>query len=667
MKRLSLLLLVSFAAACGGPMMAFGQKEKRTAAPIVKVTVFTSGAQVEHTQKVDLDGGKQVLIFEKLTDFMDPNSVQLKSSTNATILSVRTRKNFDDIAIAKQDVDVLNEKRKKLELEERTKRDEYRVLLTDEQLLQRNNDLGSQQSAVKIAELKEASVFYHARLTEIQNRKSQLEKEIEAVVRAINTIEQEINTRRSLPVKNYTEIEVELDVAGPGMTDFTFSYISPNASWKPYYDLRSNGVGAPVRLEAKGLVTQNTGMDWNNVNLVLSTNDPYDNTQEVILEPWYLDYNVYAPQRPSNYRSTPVYDYSGELIHGEVLDATTGEPLAFAKIQMGNDANNIVSTDINGKFSFTVPRNESAYTVSYLGYSSQYITINAPYTKTLLYPETVAMEELDDRDNEGAEKVYDEVEIAGYSLSRKDVARPSAKYDGRGNRNRKEKVERSKAPRFLDAAGTYNVSIAEAVQKDLRMEFQINTPFTVPSDNADHRVAIAVYDMAANYEYHTVPKLDPSVYLVAQVSGWEKLNLLSGESNLYFDGTFIGKSYIDVNSAKDTLSFSLGKDRKIVVERKRSEEKSKTRLIGSRYKYEVTWDFTVRNNGGASIPFIMKDHFPVSTNDDIKVKRGEHVGAELDEKTGILTWRSVLNKGETKQFSFNYSVDYGSGSPVYLE
>jgi uncharacterized protein (TIGR02231 family) len=154
---------------------------------------------------------------------------------------------------------------------------------------------------------------------------------------------------------------------------------------------------------------------------------------------------------------------------------------------------------------------------------------------------------------------------------------------------------------------------------------------------------------------------------VAQISGWEKLNLLNGESNLYFDGTFIGKSYVDVNSTKDTLSFSLGKDRKIVVERKRSEEKSKTRAVGNRTKYEVQWDFTVRNNGGASIPFIMKDHFPISTNEDIKVKQGEYAGATLDEKTGILTWKSSLAKGETKTFAFDYSVDYSNERPVYLE
>jgi uncharacterized protein (TIGR02231 family) len=199
------------------------------------------------------------------------------------------------------------------------------------------------------------------------------------------------------------------------------------------------------------------------------------------------------------------------------------------------------------------------------------------------------------------------------------------------------------------------------------MEFVIDVPFTIPSDNADHRVPIAVYQMPATYEYHSVPKFDQGVFLVAQISGWEKLNLLSGESNIYFDGTYIGKSYVDVNSTKDTITFSFGKDNKIKVERKKSQEMSKTRLVGSRYKYEVTWDFTIRNNGGANLPIIIKDHFPISTNSDIKVKEGSYEGASYDENTHILTWKFTTKTGEIKTFKFDYTVDYGNGQAVYLE
>lgn len=660
-KRILILLFL--------PLFGWSQKETKAEATIRKVTVFKEGAQVEHSKELDLSKGKQVVVFQKMTDFLDPSSIQLKCSESATILSVRTRKNFDDKTIAETELNEKNDRKKALEKQERTLRDEYKVLLLDEQLLLKNNSLSSQQQAMKITELKEASTFFHAKLSEINTRKSQLDSEIEAVVRKINTIEQEINTRKGLPVVNYTEVEVELDVEKAGPVNFDFTYITHKASWKPYYDMRSNGVGAPVLLEAKGLVSQSTGIDWKDIKLILSTNDPYDNTQEPVIDPWYVNYYTPAPRKQIVDRYIPEYNFDGETIHGEVTDATTGEPLAFAKISMNNNPLNSFTTDAAGHFTFSVPRGERSYTISYLGYNSQYVNINAPYIKTQLYPEAIAMEKLEEGYTitsningaiSGENNLYmtpalSEVELAaGISAERKTRA--------------KGKKQEAYAYSYdLDASGKYDASIAEQVEKDLRMEFQIETPFSVPSDDADHRVAIATYQMKADYEYHAVPKLDESVYLVAQISGWEKLNLLNGESNLYFDGTYIGKSYIDVNSSKDTLSFSLGKDKKIVASRKRSEEMSKTRLLGSRYKYEVTWDFTIRNNGGASIPIIVKDHFPISINDDIKVKQGSFDGATLDEKTGILTWKFTTNKGETKQFKFDYQVDYGKTQPVYLE
>jgi hypothetical protein len=656
------------------PFLVLAQKETSVSAPIKKVTVFKSGAQIEHNKEIALSSGKQVVVFTELTDFVDPNSIQLKCSPNAVILSVRTRKNFDDVSIAKQDVDALNEKRKTLEKEENKLRDEYMVLLIDEQLLMKNNQLGSQQQGVKVVELKEASVFYHSKMTEIQVRKSQLEDEIETVIRKINTIEQEITTRRSLPVKNYTEIEVELTVEKSGSTEFTFNYITPNASWKPYYDMRSNGIGAPVLLEAKGLVSQNTGIEWKNVQLVLSTNDPYDNTQEPTIDPWYLDYYSALPAKQLIERSIPVYDYTGEMIHGEVLDGESGEPLAFAKISMGTNPANSVTTDATGKFNFMVPRDEQSFVASYLGYSSKTMNINAPYIKVLLTPETIAMETVptgttfnwNTASGTSANSYAFSTPMttgalnlaSGVSLSEITIAT---------KRSRKSKHLEYAQTADVEDGDYYSTPVAMQTQKDLRIEFTIETPFSVPSDNADHRVAIAVYQMAANYEYHAVPKLDDAVYLIAQISGWEKLNLLSGESNLYFDGTFIGKSYVDVNSSKDTLSFSLGKDKKFIVERKKIEAMSQKKLNGSRYKYDVAWEFTIRNNGSTAIPLILKDHFPISTNEDIKVKKGNYEGATLDETTSILTWRLTIGKGEIKKFKFDYSVDYGKSQPVYLE
>jgi len=199
------------------------------------------------------------------------------------------------------------------------------------------------------------------------------------------------------------------------------------------------------------------------------------------------------------------------------------------------------------------------------------------------------------------------------------------------------------------------------------MEYTILSKMSIPTDGMDHKVSIATFEMNANYRYHAIPKVDPSVYLSAQVSGWEKLNLLSGESNIYFDGTFLGKSYLDASTTKDTLSFSFGKDAKMKIERTRIKEKSKQRLINNRQKFEVSWEIKLKNNGGAIIPVVIKDQFPISSNSDIKVKEGEVGDGKVEENTKIITWIFKNGIPNAQVITFDYSVDYQNGIRLYLE
>ena len=427
--------------------------------------------------------------------------------------------------------------------------------------------------------------------------------------------------------------------------------------------MRSDGIGKPIKLEAKALVSQNTGIEWNNVDMVLSTNDPYENSKEPIIAPWYINYNNYPQQKNQTQRNLPTVDYSGEKIQGEVIDANTGEPMPFTKISFPSNPTIGVISDFDGKFSVSVPRNERQIIASFVGYQSSTLPINAPYIKFFLVADEVNLEEV--------VVMSDDEGYFNSSVTSEDISRMPVRAAGISNKKR-SKRNRVFAAAYDDESGKAedkkaNYAQTNVVKKDLRMEYQIQSKMTIPTDGMDHRVQIDNFDLNASYEYHTAPKIDPAVFLAAQVTGWEKLNLLSGESNIYFDGTYIGKSYIDVNSTKDTLSFSFGKDAKVIVERTKVKDKSSKKVIGSRQKYEVTWEIRMRNNGGAAIPIVVKDQFPISTNNDIKVKNGEFGTAKLDEKKGILVWNLNLPLGGSQNLQFGYSVDYQKGYTLYLE
>lgn len=652
---------------------AIAQKEVVSASQLDKVTVFFQGAQLEHSQTVALKAGKQTVVFEKLTDYLDPNSMQVKAQGNVTILSVGLRKNYEDKRISNAEILDLSAKIKAFEKQEKALRDEHYILELDKSVLSQNTNLKGNDSGVKVAELKEAYSFIHARYMEVSKRQAEITDLLEKILKDKNKLQQEIDVQRSKPVVNYSEIVVELDVQQAGNAKFHFNYITPNATWTPYYDMRSNGIGSPVQLEAKAFVQQKTGIDWKDIDLVLSTNDPYQNANEKELLQWSLNYNT-APyiQNVTEYVQ-PRFDYTGQKIRGEIIDASTGESMPFAKVNFTNNPTLSTMTNADGKFEITVPYGETWMQASFVGYQTAQAEVNAPYLKFFLVPNGLEMARVPVSYQQNlatggalydAMSAEESVNYSSYNAAPMQMERIEANKSKRG----RKKSYKGEVDKLDDQIDSYALTVGvEEIQRDLRVEYVIQSKFTIPSDGMDQRVAIANFQLNANYEYHTAPKIDQAVYLVAKVSGWEKLNLLSGESNIYFDGTFIGKSFVDVGLTKDTLSFSMGKDSKVQVTRNRIAEKSKSRSNGSRQKYEVAWEIKVKNNGGAEIPLMIKDQFPVSINADIKVKEGEYPEASLNDKTGILTWQFTLPKGQSKTLNFNYSVDYQKGYVIYLE
>ncbi|MBK8290821.1 MAG: DUF4139 domain-containing protein [Flammeovirgaceae bacterium] len=96
------------------------------------------------------------------------------------------------------------------------------------------------------------------------------------------------------------------------------------------------------------------------------------------------------------------------------------------------------------------------------------------------------------------------------------------------------------------------------IQTTLNTEFEISLPYTVSSAAKPTLVDIRSYEMKSDYVYSVAPKLDTDAFLIAKATGWEDFNLLPGEANIFFEGTFVGKSYIDPNNIKTHFLYRWG-------------------------------------------------------------------------------------------------------------
>ncbi|HOZ29744.1 MAG TPA: DUF4139 domain-containing protein [Bacteroidales bacterium] len=206
----------------------------------------------------------------------------------------------------------------------------------------------------------------------------------------------------------------------------------------------------------------------------------------------------------------------------------------------------------------------------------------------------------------------------------------------------------------MDEQINYNtVAVSE-----ISVEFEIAKNYNIPADGKPYTIDVTEYTLTADFSYYAIPKFESNVYLIGKIIGWESLNLIDGDMNVYFGETYLGVSKLNTSSLNDTLELSFGRDKQISIKRNRIEEFSKKSLLGNSRKESFQYDIIVKNNRKVDITISIVDQVPISRESEIEVTVGELSGGEHNTVTGKVAWNTTLKPGESKKYSFGYSVKY---------
>lgn len=202
---------------------------------------------------------------------------------------------------------------------------------------------------------------------------------------------------------------------------------------------------------------------------------------------------------------------------------------------------------------------------------------------------------------------------------------------------------------------------------EMSVTFDVSTPYTILSDGKVQTIEIQRTTTPADYRYVTVPKLSPLAYLTGNITDWAKQSLLSGEATLYFENTFVGKSFLNVNQLSDTLTISLGTDNSILVKREKRKDFTTRRVIGANKTEVYSFLITIRNNKTTPVKILVNDQIPVPSNSSITVESQELSGGKYDTQTGSVKWDLEIKPLETRELILTYSVRYPKNQTVILE
>ena len=193
---------------------------------------------------------------------------------------------------------------------------------------------------------------------------------------------------------------------------------------------------------------------------------------------------------------------------------------------------------------------------------------------------------------------------------------------------------------------------------ELNTSYDIDIPYDILSNNEDHLISLYQQKIPADYQYFTAPNYNREAYLLAKIKDFSKYNLVSAPASIIFENMYIGETRISPDQTNNEMNITLGNDPKISIRREDIQDKSGEKFLSSYREKVVTYDLVIKNNKKEQISIEVKDRFPLSNNEAVKIEVLDKSGAAKDDEKGFLTWNIKLSPSETKKLRVSYKVRY---------
>ena len=273
------------------------------------VTVFADRAVVTRVLGERLDVGLATLSFEGLP------FVLAAGSLNAGILDGSARIVGVELVSAAADIEegsrteALREQAKQITSDLGQVRDRLEALLAQREYL-RSTLLSAPVSGQSRADLADVK----ATMTYLGEAERDIARELRVEEERAQELGEELSPKLiklDNPQATGQTVRVELDVERAGELRVALRYQVWGASWTPSYNARL--ADDRMEFEYQGVVTQHTGEDWDDVELLLSTANPSVSGSMPDLSPWYLGRGGFGQQVQSSLQAgRGLYEEAGE-------------------------------------------------------------------------------------------------------------------------------------------------------------------------------------------------------------------------------------------------------------------------------------------------------------------------------------------------------------------
>src|SRR5690606_18815931 len=276
--------------ACAFIVQVYAQKPVFTQANLEKVKVYNNAAELTHKTNASIPAGSSELVITNVANYLVENTIQVHVPKSVTVMSVQ----FTNAYVEEYDNNIdspilktVKEQIQNKELELKTVQNQLTSERKSVELLDKNQSMSNSQN-FSVAELTKLLDYYKSKRTEISNNIYQLEKKEIALQQDLTALKGKLSFNETTSQKTSNgKIVVHLMSKQAGEIPLQVSYLTNQANWQPGYELRIDKINQPIQMLYKAQLVQNTGVDWKNVKLSLTSSVANQSTQAPELLPWF--------------------------------------------------------------------------------------------------------------------------------------------------------------------------------------------------------------------------------------------------------------------------------------------------------------------------------------------------------------------------------------------
>jgi len=583
--------------------LLFGQIENDIISSVNKVIVFTKGAQIEREANVSLQQGQMILKLINLSPYIDEESIRVTGDGSYIIQNVQIQNDY------------LNELEKSKEIELLKKKiEEFKIKIEEEEtwigifndkldFLKSNKKITSNDQIINPEVFNSLNSIYGNNLELLNFDILKKNRQIKNYREEIKKLNSQLNSQNSKSDLPSGTVIITIHAKQTKKSKIKLNYLVDKAKWYPSYDIRFTGLDKLLSITFKANINQNTGIDWKDVNLVLSTTKTDVSAQMPKIIPNYLQF--YYPKVSNS-------------LQGRVAG------LQISKSEIPENDTQIL---LRGVRSIT-SKNEALIIIDgNISTSNEFDSLN---------PDDISNMEV--LKNASATALYGSQASNGAIL----ITTKKNKYKS-------------------------SIPLTITSKQETSNEYIVDAKQTILSTNKINIISFREIGLDAIFEYQSAPKLAENAYLIGKISDWYKAELIDGEASIYLENSYVGKSFINTKQFKDTLEMSFGIDNNISIKREKLFEYTENKIIGQSRKETLSYKLTVRNNKLNTVNTKIIDQIPVSTTKDIQIEVLELSNGDLNSDTGKVEWKVELKPNETKEILIKFSVRYPKEKKVIID